>query len=92
MFRVLTVKDVGNAFEEALNADKNGGVYIVFPDIPIIEYPELNTTFILPLIAFARLASLCVPKLNRINGISVILLLLTITFFIFYIFVSSILY
>ena len=91
MFRVLTVEDVGNAFEEALIADKNGGVFIVFPDIPIIDYPELNTILILPAIAFAKFASLWFPKLNRINGIFVILFLLTIAFIIFYIFVSSIL-
>ena len=75
MFRVLTVEDVGNAFEEALIADKNGGVYIVFPDIPIIDYPELNKILILPVIAFVKFASLWLPKFNRINGISVILFL-----------------
>ena len=91
MFRVLTVEDVGNAFEEALIADKNGGVYIVFPDIPIIDYPELNKISILPVIAFAKFASMLFPKLNRINGMSAILFLLTVAFIIFYIFVSSIL-
>jgi len=91
MFRVLTVKDVGNAFEEALIADKNGGVYVVFPDIPIIDYPELNTNFILPVITFAKFVKPCFPKLKRINGISIIFVFLTTAFFISYIFVSSIL-
>ena len=91
MFRVLTVKDVGNAFEEALIADKNGGVYVVFPDTPIIDYPELNANFILPVIAFAKFVKLCFPKLSRINGISIIFVFLTTAFLIFHIFVSSIL-
>ena len=69
MFRVLTLEDVGNAFDEALDADDNGGIYVVFPDAPTIKYPELNQLFIIPVIAYAKLMSLCRPEWKQINGI-----------------------
>merc|ERR1712018_969766 len=59
--RVLTVEEVGNAFEQALEADSNGGVFMVFP--------ELNQLFIIPVTAYAKLISLCRPQWGRVNGI-----------------------
>ena len=85
MFRVLTIKDVGDAFEESLDADKNGAAYVVFPDVPIIDYPELNSLFIFPIIACAKIISICFPTWNRINGIYFIPLCLMIMFLVFYI-------
>ena len=67
--RVLTVEEVGNAFEQALEADTNGGVFMVFPDVPVIQFPELNQLFIIPVIAYAKLISLCRPQWGRVNGI-----------------------
>ena len=67
--RVLTVEDVGNAFEQALEADDNGGVFMVFPNIPVVKFPEMNQLFIFPLIAYAKLVSICRPEWKRMNGI-----------------------
>merc|ERR1711997_752247 len=67
--RVLTVEEVGNAFEQALEADTNGGVFMAFPDVPVIQFPELNQLFIIPVIAYAKLVSLCRPQWGRVNGI-----------------------
>lgn len=66
--RVLTVEEVGNAFDQALEADSNGGVFMVFPDVPVIQFPELNQLFIIPVIAYAKLISLCRPEWGRVNG------------------------
>ena len=68
-FRVLTIGDVGDAFEQALDADENGGVFIVFPDTPIIKFPELNQLFVIPVIAYAKLLRLCCPHWKRIDGV-----------------------
>ena len=84
-FRALTVEDVGNAFDEALDADDNGGIFMVFPDTPTIKFPELNKLFIFPIILYAKLVALCRPQWNRVNGIYGIPFLFLIIFFIFYI-------
>ena len=91
MFRVLTIKDVGNAFDESLEADDNGGVYVVFPDTPLIKYPELNEVFMIPLIAYAKFVSICGPNWKRVNGIFFIPLFCIILFCIFYIVLSLVL-
>lgn len=38
--RALTVEEVGEAFMQSLHIDKNGAVYAVFPDTPLIEFPD----------------------------------------------------
>merc|ERR1712226_739351 len=55
--RVLTVKEVGDAFEQSLEADANGGVFMVFPGVPVIQFPELNQLFIIPVIAMPNLSA-----------------------------------
>ena len=85
MFRVLTIEDVGNAFDQVLDADEYGGVFVVFPDVPVIKYPELNRLFIIPVIAYAKLIALCRPEWKRINGIYAMPLLLLIIIFILYV-------
>jgi len=83
-YRALTIQDVGNAFDETLEADENGGVFLVFPDAPIIKFPELNKIFILPIIAYAKLVGFCRPQWKRVNGMYGIPLFFLIIFFIFY--------
>ena len=86
-FRVLTVKDVGNAFEEVLDVDKNGGVFIVFPDAPLIGFPELNQIFILSLMIYSKLVALCFPKWKIVNGtyaIPMVILAILATFYILF--------
>ena len=85
MFRVLTVEDVGDAFEQSLDADQNGGVFVVFPDVPIIRYPELNQIFIFPMIAYAKILSICCPKWKHVNGIFVLPFLFAFIYLILYI-------
>ena len=85
MIRVLTVEDVGNAFDQALEADDNGGVYVVFPDVPIIKYPELNQLFIIPVIAYAKLIALCRPEWRHLNGFYALPFLLSFIYLIFYV-------
>ena len=84
-FRVLTVEDVGNALDQALEADQNGGVFIVFPDAPVIQFPEVNKLFIIPLIAWSKLIAWGRPEWKRVNGIYAIPCIILITFVIFYI-------
>ena len=67
-FRVLTVKEVGDAFENALAADDNGSVWVAFPDVPTIKYPEMGIFFLLPIIAYGKVMALCRPEWKRING------------------------
>ena len=86
-FRVLTVKDVGNAFEEVLDVDKNGGVFIVFPDAPLIGFPELNQIFILPVMIYSKLVALCFPKWKMVNGtyaIPIVIIAILATFYILF--------
>ena len=40
--RVLTVNEVGHAFEMSLKIDQNGACYIVFPDCPPFQMPNPN--------------------------------------------------
>ena len=82
--RVLTVEEVGNSFEQALEADTNGGVFMVFPDVPVIQFPELNQDFSIPVIAYAKLISLCRPQWGRVNGIYGLPFALLIVFMLLY--------
>ena len=38
--RLLTVEDVGNAMLISLEYDKDGALYAVFPDQPLIQWPD----------------------------------------------------
>ena len=85
-FRVLTVEDVGDAFEEAIEADDNGGVFMVFPDSPIIKFPELNQLFIIPVILYAKLLSIGFSHWKRVNGmyaLPISILIVLVTFYLF---------
>ena len=83
-FRILTVEDVGDAFEQVIEADDNGGVYIVFPDVPLVKFPEINSLFIIPVIAYSKLIALFCPQWKRINGAYAIPLVFFLMFFIMY--------
>merc|ERR1711997_447481 len=41
--RVLNVHEVGAALMKSLQYDKNGALYVIMPDAPLIEYP-INET------------------------------------------------
>ncbi len=38
--RALTVEEVGEAFVQSMVKDKNGAVYAIFPDMPLIAFPD----------------------------------------------------
>ena len=54
--RVLTVQEVGNGFEKALDLDNNGSIYTIFPDAPLLDFPNPNYCFLIP---YVLIASLC---------------------------------
>ena len=89
-FRVLSVKDVGDALEEAIDADDNGGIFMVFPDTPIIKFPELNKLFVGPAIIYAKLVAICFSQWKRVNGIYAIPFIILSLFVVFYLFVCLI--
>ena len=89
-FRVLTVEDVGDALEEAIDADDNGGIFMVFPDTPIIKFPELNKVAVGPAIIHAKLVALCFSQWKRVNGIYAVPFTILSIFAVFYVLVCII--
>ena len=53
-FRCLTVAEVGDAFVEALKLDKSGACYTVFPDCPMVDYPNPNFQILFSMLIFGR--------------------------------------
>ena len=91
-FRILSVEDVGSAFEQVLEADDNGGIFVAFPDVPIIKFPDFNKIFLIPLITIAKLIFLLGPTRSWIKGSYIICVLFFLTFFLFHIFISLVNY
>ena len=89
-FRMLTVEDVGDTLEESIDADNNGGIFMVFPDTPIIKFPELNKLFVGPAIIYAKLIALCFSQWKRFNGIYALPLTILSILVVFYVFVCFI--
>ena len=89
-FGVLSIEDVGIAFEQVLEADENGGVFVTFPGVPIINFPDLNEIFIKPLITIAKIIFLFCPTGNRIKGSYILCILFLLIFFLFHTFISFI--
>jgi len=38
--RVMTVNEIGDAMKKSLQYDKDGAVYAILPDMPLIEWPD----------------------------------------------------
>ena len=55
--RILTREEVGDAFMQSLQLDKNGAVYAIFPDVPLIEYPSIRNPFFYFVVAMAKVAA-----------------------------------
>ena len=87
---MLTVEDVGDALEEAIDADDNGGIFMVFPDTPIIKFPELNKLVVGPAIIYAKLVALCFSQWKRVNGIYAVPFAIFSIFAVFYVFICVI--
>ena len=54
--RVLTVGEVGDAMLKTLELDKNGAVYVIFPDVPLIEYTNVRNNAFYAHVAVAKIA------------------------------------
>ena len=52
--RCLKVSEVGDCFVEALKLDKSGACYTVFPDAPMVDYPNPNFYLIFPMLFAGR--------------------------------------
>ena len=81
----MTPFDIGNGFDQVLEEDENGSAWVVFPDVPVFQYPEFNGTFLLPMIMLMRLIAMLKPDLRRVNGRYAAIALFMTLFFIFYI-------
>ena len=88
--RVMTPFDIGNGFDQTLEVDENGSAWVVFPDIPVFQYPEFNGSFLLPMVMFIKLISFLKPDLQRINGRYAASGLFLMVFFILYILLAII--
>jgi hypothetical protein len=44
-FRKKTVEEVGQAMMTSMKVDKNGAVFSIMPDSPLIEFPNYRTTY-----------------------------------------------
>ena len=54
---MLMVEEVGDALMNSLKKDVDGAIYLVFPDMPILEVLDPAYPFILGLFAVGRLAN-----------------------------------
>jgi hypothetical protein len=86
----MTPFDIGNGFDQTLEVDENGSAWVVFPDIPVFQYPEFNGSFLLPMVMFIKLISFLKPDLQRINGRYAASGLFLMGFFILYILLAII--
>ena len=83
-FKVMTPTKIGNTLDQVLDADENGSDWVVMHNLQIFQYPELNGTFLIPMILFVKFLSLFRPGLKRINGRYRAIGMLMISFLIFY--------
>ena len=88
--RVMTPADIGSGFNQALEEDENGSAWVIFPDVPIFQYPEFNGRFILPMILFSKLVSWLKPDWQRLNGRYVAAGIFLTMFILFYILLAII--
>ena len=54
--RILTVGEVGHAMMRSLELDKNGAVYVMFPEVPLIEYTNIRNNAFFLHVAVAKIA------------------------------------
>ena len=84
----MTCSEIGNAFEEVLDTDKNGSVWLVLPDIPIIEVPDMSGAMLLPSAFYSKIIGFLKPDLKHLNAIHVLYMLICLLFAVFFIIMS----
>ena len=79
---MLIVEEVGDALINALKKDVDGAIYLVFPDMPILEVPDPVYPFILSLFAVGKVANaLGRDSLNSKEVCILLMLLLYVGFY-----------
>ena len=53
--RALTAEEIAGAMMESLRVDKTGAMYIVFPEVPLVEVPSIHNVLCLSYIAAAKI-------------------------------------
>eukprot|EP00095_Tigriopus_kingsejongensis_P001086 maker-scaffold193_size270907-snap-gene-0.11 protein:Tk01086 transcript:maker-scaffold193_size270907-snap-gene-0.11-mRNA-1 annotation:"15-hydroxyprostaglandin dehydrogenase" len=65
--RVLTPEEVGETLITVLEKDKNGACYLVFPDIPLVDFPNCNEN----LFAFSVVTGMFLLQLDPLSLLEV---------------------
>ena len=73
---MLVVEEVGDAFMKSLKKDVDGAIYLVFPDMPILEVPDPAYWFILSLFIAGQIAKAFSKESLSAKNVCIILLLL----------------
>ena len=65
---MMTCEDIAKAFEEVLEADKNGSIWAVLPDMPIIEVPDMSGGLLYPTVLYAQAVGFLRPNIRRLDA------------------------
>ena len=83
--RVLQVPEVGAAMVEALKADKQGSVYAIIPDVPIMDLPSPNQVMFYAYVAVGMLMKKVNPGMAIIGPGTVGAVIIPLAFLFLYI-------
>ena len=86
----MTCKEIGDAFDDILDADKNGSIWLILPDIPIIEVPDMNGAMLLPSALYSKVAGVLKPGVKHINAFYVLYVIIVLSFLVFLFIMSTI--
>jgi len=76
-FRVLTTEEVSEVMADAaLKEDENGAVYVIFPDIPALKFPNWNKELMVPVVGLAKLVACFNPSQKSLNTKTAVILAL----------------
>ena len=90
--RMLTKEEVGEAMVHSLRRDVDGSVYLVFPDLPLIEVPDSGPPLVTALYAVGRVAtSLGKDSLSKREVKVILFVLLYVGFYVLHNFLMLIL-
>merc|ERR1712142_1153829 len=67
-FRVLQTEEVSAVMANALREDENGSVYVVFPDMPAIKFPNWNKELMVAIVGLAKINHFFKPSQDTLNA------------------------
>jgi len=84
-FRVLKAEEVSKVLADAaFKEDENGAVYVIFPDLPALKFPNWNKELMVLVVGLAKIAAYFNPKNTSLNTKTAVIvslvILLIITF------------